>query len=156
MFKHLAGKVPQGCFQKLGQKPPKMDGLYWKTLLKLMIWGVKPPIFGNTHKVALTPRIFSMVCRDTACRLSHRRRASVLDKLGIPHELAGPASRVDPKRVKALSFLRSTRISAFRSDQSGQPKPLRCNYREAHLHDIYIYIYTVYNWHHPWLNHDKR
>ena len=26
-----------------------MDGLQWKTLLKWMIWGVKTPIFGNTH-----------------------------------------------------------------------------------------------------------
>jgi len=25
-----------------------MDGLYWNTLLKWMIWG-KPTIFGNTH-----------------------------------------------------------------------------------------------------------
>ena len=129
-------------FPKIGGKTPKMDGLYWKTLLKWLIWGAHP-YFWKHPQVALTPRIFSMVCRDTACRLSHRRRASVLDKLGIPHELAGPASRVDPKRVKALSFLRSTRISAFRSDQSGQPKPLRCNYREAHLHDIYIYIQYI-------------
>ena len=30
-------------------KTLKMDGLWWKTLLKGMIWGVKNPIFGNTH-----------------------------------------------------------------------------------------------------------
>ena len=35
-----------GGFQKYGY--PKMDGLWWKTLLKLMIWG-GTIIFGNTH-----------------------------------------------------------------------------------------------------------
>ena len=34
-----------GCFQKY--EYPKMDGLQWKTLLKWMIWGGKPTIFGN-------------------------------------------------------------------------------------------------------------
>ena len=33
-------------FPKIGGKP-QMDGLWWKTLLKWMIWGT--PIFGNTH-----------------------------------------------------------------------------------------------------------
>ena len=49
MFLHwrriLMMKTPQGqrrCFAKFWY--PKMDGLYWKTFLKWMIWG-KPPYF---------------------------------------------------------------------------------------------------------------
>ena len=30
-----------------------MDSLYWKTLLKWMIWGKKPTIFGNIHSVPI-------------------------------------------------------------------------------------------------------
>ena len=30
---------------------PKMDGLYWKSLLKMDDLGVKPTIFGNTHMI---------------------------------------------------------------------------------------------------------
>ncbi len=36
-----------GCFQKYWY--PKMDGLQWKTLLKLMIWGFSPYFWVDTH-----------------------------------------------------------------------------------------------------------
>ena len=32
-------KTTKWMFPKIGGKPPKMDGLKWKTLLKWMIWG---------------------------------------------------------------------------------------------------------------------
>ncbi len=38
-----------GCFQKWGYSTQNGWFISWKTLLKWMIWGVKTPIFGNTH-----------------------------------------------------------------------------------------------------------
>ena len=42
--KNLKSKKHTWMFPKMGGKPPKMDGLYWKTLLKWMTWKYHPSL----------------------------------------------------------------------------------------------------------------
>ena len=47
MFDHFKFQLQNGCFQKLGGKPFKMDGLEWKTPIKMDDLGGKPTILEN-------------------------------------------------------------------------------------------------------------
>ncbi len=57
------GPKCNSIFPKIGGKPPKMDGLQWKTLLKWMIW-VETPLFLVQHPTWKT-QISSRLVDDT-------------------------------------------------------------------------------------------